>query len=59
MHRAFVPRGMRLQKADDTRLVHTTINRRWNHPLVAVAATGQERREISGVRKGSSRLTCG
>ena len=57
MHRDFVPRGMRMQEADNTWLVHTTINRRWNHPLVAVAAEGQERREISGVRKGSSRLT--
>jgi hypothetical protein len=31
---------MRMQDADDTRLVHTTINRRWKHPLVAVDATG-------------------
>jgi len=35
-HRDFVPRGVRMQDADNTRLVHTTINRRWNHPLVAV-----------------------
>ena len=48
---------MRMQEGDNTRLVHTTINRRWNHPLVAVAAAGQERREISGVRKGRRRLT--
>ena len=48
----FVPRGTRMQDDDNTRRVHTTINRRGSYPLVAVAADGQERREISGGRKG-------
>src|SRR5262245_50079036 len=35
---------------------HTTINRRWSYPLVGLEAIGKERREISGVGKGSRRL---